>query len=185
MTPLRIAGISGSLRAGSLNTALLRAAILSAPEGCEIFPVPIGELPLFNQDQEMALPESVVRFKEQIASADAILFATPEYNYSIPGVLKNAIDWGSRPYGQSAWEGKPVGVMSVSSGMLGGARAQYHLRQTFVFLDMHPLNRPEMIVPFGAEKFGPDGRLTDEKTIAKLSEFLLALQAWTMRLAKP
>jgi chromate reductase len=130
------------------------------------------------------MPEKVKEFKAKIRSADAILIATPEYNYSIPGVLKNAIDWASRPYGDNAFEDKPVAVMSASGGILGGARAQYHLRQTFVSLNMHPINRPEVIVPFAGEKTDEKGRVTDEKTREKIQELLESMVAWTRALKK-
>ena len=130
------------------------------------------------------MPEKVKEFKARIRLADAILIATPEYNYSTPGVLKNAIDWASRPYGDNAFEDKPVAIMSASGGMLGAARAQYHLRQTFVFLNMHPINKPEVIIPFAHEKIDEKGRVTDEKTRVKIKELLESLVAWTRRLKK-
>jgi chromate reductase len=127
-------------------------------------------------------PPRVKEFKAKIRAADAILIATPEYNYSIPGVLKNAIDWASRPYGNNAFEGKPVAIMSASIGMLGGTRAQYHLRQTFVFLNMYPINRPEVIVTFAPEKIDEKGIVTDENTRKFMKELLENLVAWTRRL---
>ncbi|HUY69736.1 MAG TPA: NADPH-dependent FMN reductase, partial [Candidatus Tyrphobacter sp.] len=143
-----------------------------------------SNLPIFNQDLEAAPPESVKEFKAKIKAADTVLFATPEYNYSIPGGLKNAIDWASRPYGDNSWDGKPAGIMGASGGMVGTARAQYHLRQVFVFLNIHPLNRPEIMVPFAADKFDKDGKLIDEETKGKLAEFLKALIDWTNQLKK-
>lgn len=145
---MKILGIAGSLRKGSYNLAALKAAQELAPAGTTLsIYEDLAALPLFNQDEEKNPPESVKKLKAAIREADAILMATPEYNYSFPGVLKNAIDWASRPYGDSAWEGKPVAIMSASTGMLGGARAQYQLRQTFVFLNMFPLNKPEVLFP--------------------------------------
>jgi chromate reductase len=179
---VNILGFAGSLREGSYNKALLRAAIELAPKGARIEVFDLDGIPPFNQDQESRPPEKVKEFKVKIKKADAVLIATPEYNYSIPGVLKNAIDWASRPYGDNAFEDKPVAIMSASGGMLGGARAQYHLRQTFVFLNMHPLNRPEVIVPFAAEKIGEKDEVTDEKTRQKIAELLESLVAWTRRL---
>src|SRR5690348_5358795 len=132
---LNILGIAGSLRRGSFNKAVLRSAISLAPSNVTLETFDIGSFPLFNQDDEKSPPEVIRQFKEKIRASDAILFATPEYNYSVPGVLKNAIDWASRPYGDNAWERKPVAIMSASVGMLGGARAQQHLRQMFVFLN--------------------------------------------------
>ena len=138
-SPLVILGISGSLRRDSFNRATLRAAQELAPEGSKIETFELDGLPGFNQDDEGQPPAKVVELKQRIRSADAILFVTPEYNYSVPGVLKNAIDWASRPYGDSAWNGKPVAIMGASVGVSGTARAQYHLRQMFVFLNMYPV----------------------------------------------
>jgi chromate reductase len=121
--------------------------------------------------------------KKRIREADAILFVTPEYNYSIPGVLKNAIDWASRPYGDSAWTNKPVAVMGASVGNLGTARAQYHLRQTFVFLNMHAVNQPEVMIPAALERFDKEGRLTDETSKKLIGQLLEELASWTRRLA--
>ena len=128
------------------------------------------------------MPAKVKEFKAKIRSADAILVATPEYNYSIPGVLKNAIDWASRPPGDNSFEGKPVAVMSASIGMLGGARAQYHLRQVFVTLNMHPINKPEVIVPFAKDKFNENGQLKDDTTRTRIRELLENLVALTKKL---
>ncbi len=179
-----VLGIVGSLRKGSYNRALMRVALEVSPPDVHIDTFDIGSFPLFNQDFERTPPDDVKEFKRKIKAADAILFVTPEYNYSIPGVLKNAIDWASRPYGDNALEGKPVAVMSASIGLLGGARAQYHLRQSFVFLDMHPINRPEVIVTFAPEKFDSEGRLLDEKTRQLVAELLTSLAAWTRRLKR-
>lgn len=126
-------------------------------------------------------PEAVSRLKEKVRTADAILFVTPEYNYSIPGVLKNAIDWASRPHGDSAWEDKPVAVMGASIGAIGSARAQYHLRQTFVYLNMHALNRPEVMIPRAVDKFDPQGNLTDENTAGRIKELVEALAIWAIK----
>jgi len=179
---LKILGLAGSLRRGSYNRSLLRAAseLLPGNAALEIFT--LEAIPLFNQDLEANLPQEVREFKAKIKNADAILIATPEYNYSVPGVLKNAIDWASRPSGENAWEGKPVAIMSASTGMLGGSRAQYHLRQTFVTLNMWPLNKPELIVTFAPQKFDEQGRLTDEKTRELTKTLLSSLVAWTLRL---
>ncbi len=117
--------------------------------------------------------------KQRIRAADAILFVTPEYNYSVPGVLKNAIDWASRPYGDSAWQGKPCAIMGASVGNLGTARAQYHLRQILVFLDMHPLNKPEVMIGNAASRFDAQGTLTDEPTRQHVKGMLEALVKWT------
>lgn len=179
---LHILGIAGSLRKNSYNEALLQAAKTLTPEEAELEIFDIKGIPHFDQDIEAQMPSLVQQFKDKIEKSDAILIATPEYNYSIPGVLKNALDWASRPYGDNSWEDKPVAIMSTSIGMLGGARAQYALRKSFVFLNMHPVNRPEVIVPFAAEKF-EDGILTDQHTKDKIHELLQALVIWTKRLS--
>ena len=180
---VKILGIAGSLRKGSYNKAALQAAVGLVPENTEleIFDG-LSEIPPINQDEENNPPNGVVQLKEKIRSSDAILFATPEYNYSVPGVLKNAIDWASRPYGDSAWEGKPAAIMSASVGNLGGARAQYHLRQTFVFLNMFPLNKPEVIIPEIQGKLDEQGNIVDNHTKEKIAELLQALVEWTMKL---
>jgi chromate reductase len=154
-------GFAGSLRKGSYNKALLREATKLVPTGAKIENFDLEGIPAFNQDLEQAMPDKVKEFKAKIRAADAILIAMPEYNYSIPGVLKNAIDWASRPHGDNSFEDKPVAMMSASTGMLGGARAQYHLRQVFVFLDMYPINKPEVIVTFAPSRFDEKGNLTD------------------------
>ncbi len=181
---MKIAAFTGSLRKGSFNHGLLIAAQELAPQGMEIEILDIGQLPLFNQDLEMNLPAAVVDFKAKVKAADAILIATPEFNYSIPGVLKNALDWGSRPYGTNSFEDKPAAIMGASGGMTATARAQYHLRQTFVFLNVHALNRPEVMVPTAADKFDQNGKLTDQKTRDKIKEMLEALVVWHDRLQK-
>ncbi len=139
-------------------------------------------IPPFNQDLEMDMPEKVTEFKSKVREADAILIATPEYNYSVPGVLKNAIDFASRPYGDNPFDDKPVAIMSASIGMLGGARAQYHLRQMFVFLNMHPVNGPEVIVTLAQNKFDANGKLIDEDANKFLKQLLENLVTWTRRL---
>ncbi len=181
---LTILGFAGSLRKGSYNKAILCAALELSPEDAKLEIFDLEGIPPYNMDLENRMPERVKEFKAKIRAADAILIATPEHNYSVPGVLKNAIDWASRPYGDNSFEGKPVGIMSASTGMLGGARAQYHLRQMFVFLDMHPVNRPEVIVASASEKIDDKGRVTDGKTREKIKELLESLVAWTNRLGK-
>jgi chromate reductase len=179
---VNILGFAGSLRKNSINKTVLRAALELLPEDANLEIFDLEGIPLFNQDLENQMPERVRIFKEKIKAADAILIATPEHNYSIPGVLKNAIDWASRPYGNNSFEGKPVAIMSASGGMLGGARAQYHLRQTFVFLNMFPINRPEVMVPFAGEKIDSNGKLIDENTREKIRELLKSLVDWTRKL---
>lgn len=175
--PILILGIAGSLRSQSYNKAVLRAAreLLPADTTLDIFD--LGGIPPFNQDQELAPPAPVVELKRRIRAADAILFATPEYNYSMPGVLKNAIDWASRPYGDSAWDGKPVALVSASVGMFGGVRAQYHLRQCFVFLNMDAVLQPELAIADAASKFDSQGKLTHEPTRQLLAQLLQKLVA--------
>jgi chromate reductase, NAD(P)H dehydrogenase (quinone) len=179
---IRILGIAGSLRKGSFNQAALRAAVELVPEGAVIEIYDIDGFPGFNQDLDHDPPAKVIEFKQKIREADAILFSSPEYNYSIPGVLKNAIDWASRPYGDSAWEGKPAAIMGASPGAIGTARMQYHLRQVMVFLNMYPLNKPEAMIGNCAEKFDSAGNLTDEKTKAHIQKMLQALVDWTVKL---
>ncbi len=177
-----ILGFAGSLRKNSYNRALLRAAVELVPEEATLETFDLEGIPPFSQDLENQPAEKVKEFKAKIRAADAILIATPEYNYSIPGVLKNAIDSASRPYGDNALDGKPVAIMGASIGMLGTARAQYDLRRSFVFLNMYPLNQPEVMVPFAQEKIDQNGNLTDEKTRQKIRELLQALVSWTRRL---
>lgn len=183
--PIRVVGISGSLRAGSYNSAALRAAVALAPEGMTIETAEIGDLPLYNDDVRAAgYPAPVQRLRDQLAAADAILFVTPEYNYSIPGVLKNAIDWASRPPSQP-FDNKPVAIMGASGGVLGSARAQYQLRQMLVFLNAFPLNKPEVMIGAAQSKFDEAGRLTDEPTREFIRSLLTALASWTERLRQP
>ncbi len=182
MEPITIFGFAGSLRKGSYNKALLRTALQLLPKDAKLEIFDLEGIPLFNQDLEKQMPEKVKEFKAKIKGADAILIATPEYNYSMPGVLKNAIDWASRPYGDNSFEGKSVAIMSASPGMFGGARAQYHLRQTFVFLDMHPVNKPEVMVPFAHEKVNEQGIIVDETTREKIKDLLESLDAWARKL---
>ncbi len=179
---VKIFGFAGSLRKGSFNKSLLKAATELVPTGTTLETLDLDGIPPFNQDMESQPPEKVKEFKDKIRAADAILIATPEYNYSIPGVLKNSIDWASRPYGDNVFADKPVALMGASIGMLGTARAQYHLRQSLVFLNMHPINQPEVMVPFVEQKVDQNGRLTDEKTRAKIKEMLESLINWTVRL---
>ncbi len=179
---IKILGISGSLRKGSFNTLALRTAQSLAPEGASIQIFDIAGIPIYNQDEETNPPQKVTELKKAIREADAILIATPEYNYSIPGPLKNAIDWASRPYGDSAWNGKPVALMSASVGIFGGARAQYHLRQSFVFLNMFAVTQPEVAIPTAQNKFDANGNLTDDMSKKLITQLLQALVDLTLRL---
>jgi chromate reductase len=160
---IHILGFAGSLRQQSYNRALLKNCLELLPPDTALEIFDLEGIPPFNQDLEAMLPAKVVEFKQKIRVADAVLIVTPEHNYSVPGVLKNAIDWASRPPGNNSFQGKNAAIMSVSTGMLGGARAQYHLRQSFVYLDIHAVNKPEVFVTFAAQKFDDQGRLLDEK----------------------
>lgn len=181
-TKIKVLGFAGSLRKGSYNRAVLRAATEVAPPEVELETFDLEGIPPFSEDIEKDPPEKVRQFKARIRAADAILIVTPEYNYSIPGVLKNAIDWASRPYGDNALDSKPVAIMGASIGTLGTARAQYHLRQCCVFLNMYPLNRPEVMVPTVQDKVDSQGNLTDAKSRQKIGEMLEGLAGWTRKL---
>ncbi len=182
--PIRILGIAGSLRRESYNRAALRAAAELAPEGATLEIFDLDGIPMFNQDEDQNPPDKVVELKRRIREADAVLFVTPEYNYSIPGVLKNAIDWASRPYGDSAWNGKPAAIMGASVGTLGTARAQYHLRQIMVFLNMFPINQPEVMIGSASKRFDQEGNLTDDATKEFIRQLLQNLVEWTRRISK-
>lgn len=175
MDEIKILGIVGSLRKDSYNRSALKAAQELVPDGVVLNLIELHGIPVFDQDHEMALPAAVLEFKRQIVAADAILFATPEYNYSVPGGLKNAIDWASRPYGESAWLGKPAAMMGASVGSLGTARAQYHLRQILVTLNMPTVNQPEVMIGNAAQRFDQAGWLTDEPTRQLIQKLLVAL----------
>jgi chromate reductase, NAD(P)H dehydrogenase (quinone) len=180
----KILGIVGSLREKSLHKVLMLTAVDLAPEGVTIEPFYLHGIPIFNQDIEMDPPEAVKTLKRKIREADAIIIASPEYNYSVSGVLKNALDWASRPHGDNPFDEKPVAIMS-GGATLGGARAQYHLRQIMLYDNAHTLNRPEVIIPFIHEKIDPKtNRITDEKTTTKIKEQIIALKAWADRLKK-
>jgi chromate reductase len=179
---VKILGFVGSLRKGSYNKALMRAAVELTPENALIEVFDLDPIPPFNQDLENEPPQIIRDFKARITAADALLIATPEYNYSIPGVLKNAIDAASRPHGYNAFDGKPVAVMSASIGMLGGARAQYHLRQSFVFLNMHPVNRPEVMLAHAKDNVDENGNLTNQETRKLIRKLLEELVRWTKKL---
>ena len=179
---LKILGIPGSLRQASYNRYALEAAQKMMPDGAILEIFGLEGIPPYNQDLENPPPSTVAELKSRIRGADAILFATPEYNYSVSGVLKNAIDWASRPKGDSAWNGKPAAVMGASPSSLGTARAQYHLRQIFVTLNMHAVNAPEVMIANAPEKFDAQGNLTDEITLEMIRGLVHALVLWTRRL---
>lgn len=179
---VRILGIAGSLRMNSYNRMALEAARELAPPGTEFETAAIGDLPLFDQDLELQLPEPVARFKAAVARADAVLFVSPEYNHSIPGVLKNAIDWGTRPSGASAWTGRTAAIMGASPGRFGTVHMQAHLRHVLVNLGMHAVVQPEVFIAQAAQQFDAGGRLADEKTRALVGRLLAALVDLTRRL---
>src|ERR1700736_6568392 len=161
---VRILGIAGSLRRGSYNHAALRAAKLLVPENSYIDLLQLCGIPMFNEDDEKRPSSSVLELKKRIRSANSVLIVTPEYNYSIPGILKNAIDWASRPHGNSAWFGKPAAIMGASLSAIGTARAQYHLRHIFVALNLFPLSQLEVIIADAAHRFDANGNLIHEPT---------------------
>lgn len=168
----------GSLRKDSLTRKLANAVIRKAAAPLKLSIVEIGELPLYNSDLEENVPPAWAAFRQRIAKCDAVLFFTPEYNRSVPGSLKNAIDVGSRPYGANVWEGKPAGVVSVSPGALGAFGANHHLRQALVFLDMPALQAPEAYIGGVGEMFDDQGNITKESTQKFLGEFMNAFAAW-------
>ncbi len=180
--PVRVLGFAGSLRAASYNRSLLRAAQEIAPAGTTIEAFDLAPIPLYNADIEArGIPESVAAFKTAIGAADAILVVTPEYNHGVPGVLKNAIDWASRPPRGSPLGGKPAGTMGASPGRVGTARAQTQLRQAFTFTNTIAMLQPEVLVARANEKFDADGRLTDEVTRKLLGTYLAAFRTWIER----
>jgi len=179
---VRILGIAGSLRRGSYNAATLAAAQELSPAGMTIEGFDIAPIPLYNEDtRQQGFPSPVEDLRARIKGADGLLIVTPEYNYSIPGVLKNAIDWASRPPEQP-FDGKPVGIMGASGGVMGTGRAQYHLRQCFIFLNGLVMNRPEVMIPQAQNKFDADGKLTDQATRDFIAAHLAAFEAWVRRL---
>lgn len=182
MDKIKILGFAGSLRKDSFNKKLLYSAYNFLPENASLEIFDLEGLPLFNQDLENEPIEKVKEFKAKIREADALLIATPEYNYTIPGVLSNALNNGSRPYGDNAFDGKPLAIMGASISMLGTARAQYHLRQTCVTLNMHPVNLPEVMVMTAQNKFDENGRLSDQTSAQLLAQLLHSLVEWTFQL---
>jgi len=183
MPEFTIVGIAGGVRKNAYSLALLRAAAELVPPGTRLEIADIGGLPVFNQDDEGTLPVPVRRLKDQVRSSDAVLFSLNEHNYGLSAAEKNAIDWASRPYPDNSWAGKPAGLMSASVGMLGGARAQYALRQAMVFLNMFPINRPEVFVPFVHQKIDSAGKLTDEPARKFVAEHLKELVRHARQLA--
>jgi len=181
---LAILGISGSGRKGSFNTALLEAAKQLLPQNATLEVVDVSRLPLYNQDLEQEMPEEVKELKKKIRGADAILIATPEHNYSVTAVLKNAIEWGNRPPRDASWNGKPAAIISASTSLRGGVRAQLHLRQIMIDLNMYPINRPLLLVANAKDKFNENLQLTDEETLQTLRDVLSTLVDWTYKLQR-
>ena len=179
MNTLHVAGIPGSLRRNSYSLGLLKAAVELAPSDVEIEILDLSHFPVFNQDDDASPPAPVTAFKEKVRAADAVLFSINEHNYTLSSAEKNAIDWASRPSGSSAWLGKPAGLMSASVGRMGGVRAQLDLRHAMVFLNMFPINRPEVLVTFAAQKFDESGRLTDEASRKVIGEHVAELARHT------
>jgi chromate reductase len=171
----------GSLRKESLNRKLANALIKMAPPSLKMEIVEIGHLPLFNQDFEADLPQVVRDFKQRVQAADAVLFITPEYNRSVPGALKNALDVGSRPYGQSAWSGKPGAVISVSPGGIGGFGANHHLRQSLVFLNVPVMQQPEAYIGNAGSLFDDKGNISNDSSREFMTKFLQAYEQWVDR----
>lgn len=179
---IKVLGIAGSLRLGSYNKALLRAAQGLAPDNMELEIIEIDNIPLFNEDIEaQGYPEPVRELHTKIAGSDAILIATPEYNYSIPGILKNTIDWASRPEKTCSILGKPVAIMGASTGRFGTLRSQMHLRQVFVALNMPAVQKPEVYVTKAAEKFDEKGNLIDDRTKSQIKRLLQSLADLTIK----
>jgi chromate reductase len=181
-TPVRVLGFAGSLRKASLNRALLRAAVELAPPSMALTTFDLIEVPLYNGDVEQAgEPPAVAAFKQAIRGADAVLMVTPEYNHGVPGVMKNAVDWASRPPRAAVLDRKPVGIIGASPGATGSARGQSQLRQAFEFTNSYCMPQPEVLVFRAHEKFDAEGRLTDEGTAKFLRAYLEALAAWALR----
>lgn len=178
MARKKIAVIVGSLRKGSYSRKMAKALIQLAPSSLECEIVEIGGLPLYDQDLDNSPPAAWTEFREIVRKCDGVLFVTPEYNRSVPGVLKNALDVGSRPYGKSAWAGKPGAVMSVSPGAIGGFGANHHLRQSLVFLDVPAMPQPEAYIGRAADLFNEAGELTNASTREFAEKFMAAFAAW-------
>jgi chromate reductase, NAD(P)H dehydrogenase (quinone) len=181
---INVLGICGSLRKGSYNMAALRTAIELKPPGMTVEVADISQIPLYNEDvRAQGFPPPVQKLRDQIAAADALLFACPEYNYSMSGVLKNAIDWASRPPDQP-FAGKACAILGAAAGMAGSARAQGDLRRSMVFLDMHPLNKPEVLIGQAQTKFDENGNLTDEAAKGFIRDMMAALDRWARQIGK-
>jgi chromate reductase len=180
-TPRKVAVIIGSLRKDSFSRKLARAVITMAPASLKCEVVEIGQLPLFNQDHEADPPPIVRDFKARLESMSSVLFVTPEYNRSVPGVLKNALDIGSRPYGKNSWNAKPAAIISLSPGAIGAFGANHHLRQSLVALDMPTMAQPEAYIGNAAALFDEKGSLVNDTTRGFLQKFVDAFALWTER----
>ncbi|MDY0131132.1 MAG: NAD(P)H-dependent oxidoreductase [Desulforegulaceae bacterium] len=178
MKNYKIAVIVGSLRKESFNLKTAKALIANAPETLSLEILNIADLPMFNEDLEATPPKEWVKFREQIIAADGLLFLTPEYNRSVPGVLKNAIDVGSRPYGKNCWDGKPGAIISVSIGNISGFGANHHLRQSLVFVNVLTMAQPEAYIGGAAALFDDKGKLTNDSTKTFLDSFMAAFEKW-------
>lgn len=176
--PRDVAVIVGSLRKASINRMVANGLAELAPAGLKLGIVEIGQLPLYNQDGDDDPPAEWTAFRERVRAADSVLFVTPEYNRSVPAALKNALDVGSRPYGKSAWSGKPGAVVSASPGGIGGFGANHHLRQSLVFLDVPAMPQPEAYIGGADRLFDADGKLVNEETRKFLQGFMQSYAAW-------
>jgi chromate reductase len=185
MTTRNVAVIVGSIRKGSYNRMMAKALAGVAPPSLKLEIVEIAQLPLYNQDEDASPPAAWTAFRQKIKAADAVLFVTPEYNRSVPGVLKNAIDVASRPYGSNSWDGKPAAIVSVSPGAIGGFGANHHLRQSLVFLNMPVLQQPEAYVGGAATLFDADGKLTNSGTVDFLKKFTQAFATMIEKVHAP
>lgn len=182
-SPIHVLGIAGSLRKQSHNVAVLRAAGELMPANMSLEIYDLASIPFYNQDEDgERMPDSVRQFKQKIADADALLIATPEYNHSIPGVLKNALDWASRPTGSAPTNGKPAAILGASPGGFGAVRAQLHLRQILASMNVFVLPRPEVAIPFAGQKLDEHGHLTDEQTREFIRAHMAAFASWVRRL---
>ncbi len=178
MKKYSIGVIVGSLRKESYNLKTAKALIAIAPESLSLEIIDISNLPLFNEDLEATPPQAWVTFREQIVAVDGLLFLTPEYNRSVPAVLKNAIDVGSRPYGQNSWNGKPAAIVSVSIGNISGFGANHHLRQSLVFVNVHTMAQPEAYIGGAGALFDDEGKLISDTTNEFLKSFMVAFEKW-------
>ena len=180
---MKILAISGSNRKGSYNWGLLESAKEMLPDDTTLEILDVSRFPLFTQDHERNPPAEVRLFKQKIRESDAILFATPEHNYTVTAVLKNAIEWGNRPGGDNSWNGKPAAIVSASSGPRGGARSQLHLRQILVDLNMYAINQPQLLLARAQDSFDSDLKLKDPQARETLKTILQTLANWTKKIS--